>query len=212
MKKIFSIIFLIITVIMCMCGCTNESASKTPMEKIHQRLNSLESYHATGNVTRITENGENKYGIEQYYKISGQYRLEMTSPDDVAGNYTVYDGNTVCQFNPRVEGKIIKNVPENQARNELFIGCFIKNYMNSEGVSVSVSEIDEGMCTVLEAVIPGNNKFTSSEKLWINNDTLDPVKLVIYDSEGNERYILEYINFEYNIQIDDNIFKVENNA
>ncbi len=209
MRKILIVSALAAILCAALSGCGAADKNETPMEKIQERLNGLQSYHATGTVTRITDEGESEYGIEQYYKISGQYRLELTSPDEVAGNYTVYDGSTVCQFNPRVKGKIIKNVPENQARNELFIGCFVKNYMNSEGVSIAVANFDESQCTVLEAVIPGSNKFTSTEKLWIDNETLDPVKLVIYDSEGKERYILQFKQFEYNAQIDDSVFSVE---
>ena len=59
---------------------------------------------------------------------------------------------------------------------------------------------------MLEAVIPGNNKYTSTEKLWIDNDTLDPVRLTIYDTEGKERYIIDYDKFEYNCDIEEGTF------
>ena len=80
--------------------------------------------------------------------------------------------------------------------------------MNSEGVSLAVSNIGESRCTVLEAVIPGDNKFTSTEKLWIDNETLNPVKLVIYDADGKEKYIIEYNEFQFDPEFEENIFSV----
>ena len=80
--------------------------------------------------------------------------------------------------------------------------------MQSEEVSIAVSKTDESRCTVLEAVIPGENKFTSTEKLWIDNETITPVKLVIYDSEGKEKYVVEYNEFQFNPDFEDGIFNI----
>ena len=168
----------------------------------------METYECKGTLTRISNKTENVYGIKQYYKSTGEYKLELTSPDDVSGNYTVFDETSIFQYNPRVQNKIIENVPESQMRNELFLGCFIKNYFQSEDVTVETSNMDNIQSTVLEAVIPGQNKYTATEKLWIDEETLNPVKLVIYDTEGKERYIIEYSDFKYNCDIDDNMFKI----
>ena len=208
MKRIIHFLSIIPLAALLLCSCALPQKSDVPMENIQERLNSFSSYYCTADLTRYSEKGESKYGIKQYYKMSGEYRMEMTSPDEVAGNFTVYDGKTICQYNPRVKGKIVKDVPENQARNELFLGCFVKNYMNSEEVSIAVSSIDESRCTVLEAVIPGDNKFTATEKLWIDNETLNPVKLVIYDSDGGEKYAIEYNEFQYDPQFEDDIFSI----
>lgn len=55
------------------------------MEKIQERLNSFSAYYCTADLTRYSEKmAESKYGIKQYYKMSGEYRMEMTSPDEVA--------------------------------------------------------------------------------------------------------------------------------
>ena len=62
---------------------------------------------------------------------------------------------------------------------------------------------------MLEAVIPGGNKYTATEKVWIDNETLKPLKFVIYDEDGKERYIITYNEFEYNPEIDDSVFKAD---
>ena len=82
--------------------------------------------------------------------------------------------------------------------------------MQSEDVAVDTSvSLDENRCTVLEAIIPGGNKYISTEKVWIDNDTLKPLKFIIYDQDGNERYIIIYNEFEYNPEIDNSVFKAQ---
>ena len=178
------------------------------MEKIQKRLSEMESYTCDATMKRISNKGENTYDIKQYYKSSGEYRLEIVAPENLKGNYTVFDGEKICQYNSRIDGKIIVDVPESQQRNELFLGSFIKNYMKSEDVSVAVDKMEGGKTTVLEAVIPGDNKNLATEKLGVSNDTLDPVQLIIYDKDGKERFIVNYNNFEYNVEIGADMFKV----
>ena len=206
--KVFKSFILIVFLITVFSGCSIKKDEVSTMEKIQNQLKNMESYQCTGTLTRISNKSENVYEIKQYYKSTGEYKLEMLAPEDVAGNYTVYNGESVFQYNPRIQGKVIQGVPKSQMRNELFLGCFIKNYFQSEDVTVETGNMDIQTSTVLEAVIPGENKYTATEKLWIDEETLKPLKLVIYDTEGKERYIIEYKDFEYNIDIDENIFKI----
>ena len=84
----------------------------------------------------------------------------------------------------------------------------MENYMGSEDVSVEAGAFEDSECIILEAVIPGGNRYLSSEKLWIDTETLEPIKFVIYDKDGKERYILTYTDFEYNADIDDSLFSI----
>ena len=186
-------------------GCAT-GKKQSVSEKIQTTLLDMESYECTAALKRISNKGEDTYETKQYYKTSGEYKLLLTAPEKVAGNYTVYDGEKIYQYNPRLSDRIIVDVPDSPHRNELFLGQFIKNYMNSEEVSIETARLDSGKCTVLEAVIPGNNKYLSTEKLWVDNETLLPVQFVIYDKNGDERYIVTYEEFEYNVKLDDSIF------
>ena len=206
MKKVLCVIMVLMCFLFTACATKEESL----MEKIQDRLTSMESYRCTADLTCITNKGENTYGIAQFYKSSGEYKLMITSPDKLKGNYTIYDGEKICQFSASAGGKVIADAPESQARNELFLGAFVKNYMQSEEVSVDVAVMDESRCTVLEAVIPGNNRYTATEKLWIDNETLDPVRLAIYDTEGKERYIIDYKDFEFNCTFAEGTFDITN--
>ncbi|MBM6828702.1 outer membrane lipoprotein carrier protein LolA [Anaerotignum lactatifermentans] len=190
-----------------LCGCQPKE-EMTPMAQIQQRLTEMEGYSATATLTRISNKSETVYETRQDFKSTGEYRLELLSPPSVEGNVTIFDGVTVCQYNPRLEEKIRYDVPPSSQRNELFLGQFMKNYLQSEGVAVESAALDESRCTVLEAVIPSNADALASEKLWIDNETLLPVRLVLYDADGKERYRLDYTEFTYNPDFDENLFAI----
>ena len=81
--------------------------------------------------------------------------------------------------------------------------------MQSEGVSVETAALDESRCIVLEAIIPGNDSTLSSEKLWVDRETLLPVRFVIYDADDKECYKTEYTSFTFNPQFDDALFAID---
>lgn len=192
----------------CFAACAKEEPM-TEMEAIQKALAEMEGYSCTAELTRTSNKGQNTYGTKQYYKSTGEYRLELTSPESVAGNYTVFDGQRICQHNPRLGSSIIKDVPESQHRNELFLGQFVKNYMQSEGVSVEAAALDETKCAVLEAVIPGNDAAVATEKLWVDRESLLPVRFVIYDADGEERYRLDYEEFVFNPAFEEGLFAIQ---
>lgn len=207
MKKYLSL-FLSFSLLFTIAACSREEPL-SELEAIQKQLAEMEGYTCTATLTRTNDRGEQTYETKQYCKSTGEYRLELTAPENVAGNYTVFDGERICQYNPRLDSSIIRDIPESQHRNELFLNQFIQNYMQSEGVSVETAALDESRCIVLEAIIPGNDASLASEKLWVDRESLLPVRFVIYDAEGEERYSMDYSSFEFDPQFDDALFTIE---
>lgn len=207
MKKYLSL-FLSFSLLFTIAACSREEPL-SELEVIQKQLAEMEGYTCTATLTRTNDRGEQTYETKQYCKSTGEYRLELTAPENVAGNYTVFDGERICQYNPRLDSSIIRDIPESQHRNELFLSQFIQNYMQSEGVSVETAALDESRCIVLEAIIPGNDAALASEKLWVDRESLLPVRFVIYDAEGEERYSMDYSSFEFDPQFDDTLFTIE---
>ncbi len=202
MKKI---IILLMTMLLCSC-----SQGKTAYPTIQEKLTSMESYKTDARLTYISDKGETVYSAVQTAAKDGRYRIETSQPEDYKGNIVMYDGKMVWQYNPQLENnKISVNPPDKASRREIILFSFLENYVKSSDVSLGVASLDESLCTVLEARIPGDNAFMSTEKLWVDNKTQDPVKLVIYDSENKERIVAEFTNFEYNYSIDDNTFTLK---
>ena len=206
MKKIFSAL-LSFLLLFAVCACGREK-SLSEMEAIQKQLAEMEGYACTATLIRATERGKKTYETKQFCKATGEYRLELTAPEEVAGNYTVFDGEHICQHNAKLGNSVTKDVPASQQRNELFLGQFLKNYMQSEGVSVETASWDSSKCVVLEAVIPGNDAALATEKLWVDRESLLPVRFVIYDADGKERYQTEYHEFTFNPQFDAALFQI----
>lgn len=210
MKQGGRILFLLFAFVLLFTGCGTSKTAKdeAAYDKIQKRLINLESYAATGTVTYISNKNTHTYEVSQFCKMTGEYRVEVTGPEKVKGNITVCDGKTIAQFNSRITGKLIVGTQDTSERYEIFLTSFVKNYVKSQEVSVSVANMDENVCTVLEAKIPGGHPYLASEKLWVDNTTLDPVKLVIYDPDGGERVVVNFIIFEYNKELDDKLFLI----
>ena len=212
--KAKKLIPLILSMVIALAGCkagdsllTKEDLST--FERIQNTLISMESYQATARVEYISNKNTHTYETFQQAKLTGQYRIEVTGPERVAGNVTISDGRTIAQFNPQIAGKIAITTTEAPERHEIFFTTFVLNYVRSQEVSISAANIDENVCTVLEAQIPGDHPYLHKEKLWVNNETLKPVKMVIYDPEGGERIIITYDSFEFNVELSDALFRIE---
>ena len=206
LKKSFFIMF-----VLALAGCSNASDTDE-YANIQDKLVNMESYSCEAEVTFYSNKGENKYTINQQAKNDGRYFLETTSPDNVKGNIILFDGNMLWQYNPNLDSKISVGDKDKMERKEICLFTFLENYLKSKDVALETANIDESIYTILEAKIPGGNKYFDSEKLFINNETKAPERLVIYDTEGKERILVTYNNFVYNPEIEDSKFNVENIA
>ncbi len=186
----------------------NTELNQNHYQDVTKMLLNLETYAMAGTVTYISSEEENTYKLLQYAKNDGTYRAE-TLNDDGSKLVTIYDTKTIFQYSDDMKGVVNVSTDENTERSEIFITKFIKNYENSQDVSVLVSNVNDTACTVLEATIPGNNHYFATEKLFVDNKELLPVKLVIYDEDGLERVVVNYSQFIENPTLDEEIFSVK---
>lgn len=208
--KIFTLIFIISTMLLSLNGCNKAANEETvsDMERIQQQLLSMENYACMATVEHISSKSTKTYEMKQYYKKTGEYRLEMLAPESIKGIITIYDGKTIWQYNPRVKGEIKKDIESSIYVDEMLLGAFISNYLKSEETSVATSKFDASKCTILEAVVPGDHKYLATEKLWVDNETLMPKQLIVYDKQGEERVKVTYGEFKYNAKLEDKIFNI----
>ncbi|MCL2500919.1 MAG: hypothetical protein FWE90_11405 [Defluviitaleaceae bacterium] len=177
-------------------------------EKITRTLVELHSYRAIATVEYRANKGSNIYETVQHARITGEYRVEVTGPEHVAGAVTVNNGRNISQFNARVEGRVAVPVEETPERSVIFLTTFIRHYLQCNEMSVMVADMEEGVRTVLEATVPGNHPYLATARLWVDNETLMPIKLIILDPDGVERIIVTYHAFEMNVVLDDALFSL----
>ncbi len=184
-----------------------EDKNQTPIDK----LLDLEGYRANTKVTYSQSDGtKTEYILQQTAKISGEYKLAVTEPKDIAGSTTIFDGQKIIQYNKNITDEVITLESESPERVELLLTSFIHNYKNSDEVTVLVSSIEnENNVTTIEAKIGGNHKVLHSEILTLDNETFDPIQLVILTEGGEELIKIEYLDYQYNPDITADEFYVE---
>ena len=187
-------------------GSESTDIDVSAYERIQEALTNLQTYQAEATVKYISNRNTNEYTTLQQAKRTGEYRIEVTGPANVAGNVTVFDGTTIYQFNPSVSDRIAVGTRESPERSEIFLTSFLRNYQASKEVSIAVSDFDEGRATIFEAAIPGTHPYMSTQRLWVDNETLKPLQLIIYDPDGTERIVITYISFEYNAELPGELF------
>jgi len=215
-KRFFTLAAILIFVALFASACGSDGLrgpqdeeEVSAFERITRKLMELETYRAIASVEFRSNKGTNTYETVQHAKITGEYRIEVTAPEHVSGSVTTNDGNQIFQFNSRVNGRVSLMVQEAPERSEIFLTSFIKNYLQSDEISVSVSDMEEGVRTVFEANVPGNHPYLHMSRLWVDNSSLLPVKLVVFDQDGAERIVVTYHVFEYNIALEDALFTLE---
>lgn len=175
-------------------------------QQVMRMLMEMENFRAIATVEYRSNKGTNTYETVQHARASGEYRVEVTAPAHVAGSVTASDNAQILQFNSRVNGAVSVQVSETAERSEIFLTSFIKNYLQCNEISVSVSDMEDGVRTVLEATVPGEHHYLAVSRLWVDNETLLPVKLVVFDRDGAERIVVTYHVFEMNVELDDALF------
>jgi len=180
----------------------------TTFEQIKRNLFEMQTFRAMATVEYHSNKGVNRYEVLQHARITGEYRIEVTAPSNVAGSVTAFNGQEIIQLNSRVNGRVSLQTQENPQRSEIFLTSFIRNYLQCNEISVSVADMEEGLRTVLEATVPGDHPYLSISRLWVDNTTLLPVKLIIFDQDGAERVVVTYHAFEANVELDDGLFTI----
>lgn len=201
MKKII----LVMSILCCLCGCGKVKEYASAQDK----LMNMQSYKAEVDISYISSESESTYTAVQTADNQGRYKLEVTSPENLKGSSILFDGKMIWQYNPNIEQKISIKAEDKPERSELILFSFIENYVKSTDTTVTTAKTEGEPCTVLEADIEGAGKFIASEKLWIGNEDMLPKRLVIYDTDGNERIIVVFNSFEYDPQLPEDEFVIE---
>ncbi|MEF9992141.1 MAG: germination lipoprotein GerS [Paraclostridium sp.] len=187
------IIAIILVLTSVVIGCEKHKATKEEAYKEFQdKISKMEYYKCIADVEVLGNKSSQKYSLVHEYNGSGNFKLKVIEPKHLKGKTIEYQQNKIIVTNPDIKDKlVIPNVGEDSQH--LFIGDFIKNYLQGEDVEI---EMKDGYL-ILTVSIPGNTKYFSKQILYVDSKKNYPAKLEIVDQEGNNRFIVNYSNFEY---------------
>lgn len=194
-KKVVLVIgLLMISVVYSGCNLINNKS--TEQEQIHSKLVALKSYKTDTTITFFESTQKNVIEMNQAYTVEGKYELTITGPENLKGHIITYDGTQVTEFNPATNEKV--TVKPSVTRNQILFGTFVHNYLQSDKTAINADKIEQENAMVLETVIPGNYRYLRTQKVWFDQKTGVPIKMIIYDKDGNSTIQVEFKNFEYN--------------
>ena len=195
MRKKWAIVILSLMAVVLIIGvgCQKRQSTKEEAYKNFQKkITNMSSYKCKADIEVIGNKESQKYSLIHEYTDENHFKLKVLQPEHIKGKTIEYKGNKIIVTNPNVNDKVVMdNVGEDSQH--LFIGDFIKNYMQGEDIKIDLKNGDLKLTTS----IPGNTKYFDKQILYVNSKKNYPTKLEILDQEGNRRFEVNYSNFEY---------------
>lgn len=182
-------------------GC-NKNAKDT--EKVIDYLKNLDSYSCDINMKIQNDKQVINYSGKHFFDKKYGYRFEL-------------DENRILIYK---EDKIFVKDLQNGLSydtdkdfDSVFKLCFIGEYIGliytNEKVENSFKNINNEEYQIIHLDIPGNNKNISRADLYVNLRDNFPKYLIVYDSKDREKINVEYSNFKFNPELQEELFDVK---
>lgn len=193
-NKCYSLLIIIVSIItLYSVGCGRKEYTKEEVyEDFQNQISKIESYTCNAKVEAIGNKENTTYIFKHTYKKPDYYKLEVKSPKNLQGKTIEYKGDKVLVRNPSIND-IVELPNINNDSHYLFIGDFIKNYMQNESIILEVTKSE----LKIQTEIPGDNKYFKKQILYVDNKTKNPNKMEILDNEDKPIFIVTYEDFKY---------------
>lgn len=195
MKKIFAIV---LVMALCLTGC-----SKTPSADVNKRcydtFSNMTSFSAEIKVISYSNTNTTEYTAVQYYKAPDKMRTESNELVSIVSD------RSMCVKNAET-GQIIR--AEQLSKSDIdymFINNVISAYYQGE-VSTAKTENRQDILT-LNVETGLANPYKAFAEVKIRTEDMMPISLEIKGRDGKTYTEIQYISFEINKDISDEIFK-----
>jgi outer membrane lipoprotein-sorting protein len=196
---LLSLLLLLSSIILTSCGKKPKDAND-----ITSYLKNMESYTTEMNMVVKNDKQVIIYKARQAYLRGGGYKLELNKD-----RVFIYKTDDKIYINDKNNGTKYTQIKDfDEVLKLCFIGEYIGLLYTNEEIKYSLEIIKDIEYTVIDLFIPGNNKNINNALLYVNNKTLIPEKLVIYDAMGKEKIEVTYTNFLPNVKIEESEFSV----
>jgi outer membrane lipoprotein-sorting protein len=201
------LIFLIVSIFL--SGCDQKTAENA--EDIQKLLMKLKTYRCDV-VFAVTNNiSTNVYKAKHMYKFPDKYRIEIVEPSELTGQTTIYNGAKAAIYHPQLNTYLVTENFDNSLEFSTFIGSFIESFKNNGGARFKIESFKDKQCYVLEMPVKGENPYRALEKIWIDAESITPVKAEIWDKDNKISAQVLYENFEENPKLEDSLFQIQDN-
>lgn len=188
-------------------SCVSPSSPEILAKKAVQKFKRLSSYHTVLHVRAAIMNLEHTYTVEQWYKAPDLYRAEVKSPENLAGYTVIIREDLVLISHPQIGQTFRLSGPEAVAqREDNFLNCNILTLL-PETALPRAEETAEGLLCLTFSPLHGKGLFTA-EKLFINQRTLLPERLDLFDQSHQPVVTIIFVKWETNRPIPEEWFAI----
>lgn len=205
-SKMFILILIFISITIIFAGCGDKEVRD--FTKAQKMIANLNSYTTVAEIVVKGNKLIESYVVKQYFVYPNKYRLEVISPDERKGKITIYDGERLFINHPLIKQTTILNIKEVEDMG-MFLGNFAKNLFSGEDVNLEIKKDESFEYVVIKACIVGGNKYRKNQTLYIDRKDNIPVKMEITDENDDVVVTVYYKDFEYNVDIENTMFKIE---
>ncbi|MGX4601492.1 germination lipoprotein GerS [Faecalimicrobium sp. JNUCC 81] len=193
MKKWAVLIIITVGILGIVIGCQKKESTKEELyEEFQKKILTMSSYKCIADVEVVGNKSAHNYVFIHNYNKPDNYKLEVVSPKHLKDKTIEYNKDKILVKNPEINDTVeLPNAGTNDQY--MFIGDFIKNYLQNEEVTIKLSKGS----LYLETLIPGDNQYFSKQVLYINSKTKLPEKMEILDDKDDIRFTVTYKDFEY---------------
>ena len=196
MKKVLLTCVLLMTLL---CGCT-----KLPTADVNKRcydtFSNMTSFSAEIKVTSYSNTNTTDYTATQYYKAPDKMRSESQEL------ISIVSGRSMCVKNA-ISGQIVRaeQLPKNDV-DYMFLQNVVAAYYQGEETTAAM-ESEKSLEILTLTVETGlSNPYKAVAELKIRAEDMMPITLEIKGRDGKTYTEIEYLSFNINEEISDEIF------
>ena len=165
-------------------------------------LKNMESYTTEMNMDIKNDKQTINYVAKQTYMRGGGYKLELNN-----NRVFIYKTDDNIYVSDKNNGRAyVQSKDFDEVFKLSFIGEYIGLLYTNEEMKYTMENINDIEYTVVNLFIPGNNKNINNALLYVNNKSMLPERLVIYDIKGKEKINITYSKFLPNVKIESSEF------
>ena len=149
-------------------------------------LKNMDSYTTNMNMDIKNNKQTINYKAKQSYLKGGGYKLELNK-----NRVFIYKADDKIYVNDKNNGrKYVQSKSFDEVYKLSFIGEYIGLLYTNEEIKYVTKNINNIEYTVINLFIPGNNKNINNGLLYVNNKSMLPEKMVIYDTFGDRKSVV----------------------
>ncbi len=188
----FAVLGFLLVMTVTLSGCF----SKQNASGVKGFFDHFKGYEAQVKVTLLKESKPNVLKMKQKAQLKGNYEYTLEEPAHLKGLCVTYDGKTITQYHPATGNQVA--CEPSQARQEMLLTSFVERYQEAKEVKRDTIKQDGKTIVTIEMPIEGDYKYMAKEKLYLDEERLLPIQMIIYDEKDSITIQVDYESFKYN--------------